>query len=150
LPRKETGMNKRIAWAGGLIVALLAMVASGCAGLGTSATPLPPAKMLQESDMASLAGEWQGTLRGVGGRGPVQGRTANARVTVAPDGSFTTSIDGRPGVGKGRIVGGNIVFEGSTTRGTATLHEGGGRRVLVGQGTWVGFDGESAFELTPR
>ena len=127
-------MNGRIAWAGGLIVALLAMVASGCAGMGTSATPLPPAKMLQESDMASLAGEWQGTLRGVGGRGPVQGRTANARVTVAPDGSFTTSIDGRPGVGKGRIVGGNIVFEGSTTRGTATLHEGGGRQRPRGPG----------------
>ena len=34
-------------------------------GMGTSATPLPPAKMLQESDLASLAGEWQGTLRGV-------------------------------------------------------------------------------------
>ena len=41
-------MNGRIAWAGGLTVALLAMLASGCAGMGTSATPLPPAKMLQE------------------------------------------------------------------------------------------------------
>ena len=141
-------MNGRIAWR--LTVVLLAVVASGCASMERSATPLPPAKTLQAADMASLAGEWQGTLRGVGGRGPAQGRTANARVTVAPDGSFTTNIDGRPGAGTSRIMGGNIVFEGSTTRGTATLHEGGGRRVLVGRGTLVGFDGESAFELTPR
>ena len=52
-------MNGRIAWAGGLIVALLAMVASGCAGMGTSATPLPPAKMLQEV--------WPGSGRGRSG-----------------------------------------------------------------------------------
>jgi hypothetical protein len=115
-----------------------------------SAAPLPPAKMLQPADMAGLAGEWQGTLRGVGSSGPLPGRTANARVSVAPDGSFTTNIDGVPGQGKGRIEGGKILFEGSTTRGTATLHEGGGRRVMVGEGTWLGFPGQSAFELTKR
>jgi hypothetical protein len=69
---------------------------------------------------------------------------------VAPDGSYTSNVDGVPGQGRGRIEGGKIVFEGSATRGTATLHEGDGRRVIVGQGTWVGFPGDSAFELTKR
>ena len=141
--------SRRLAWAGGLT--LIVLVASGCASTGPStAMPLPPAKMLQAGDLASLAGEWQGTLRGVVGTGPLQGRTAHARVTVAPDGSFTSNIDGNPGAGKGRIEGGKVVFEGSITRGVATLHEGDGRRVLKGEGTWVGYDGRSAFELTKR
>jgi hypothetical protein len=144
-------MGSRVVWSAGLSLALVLTLASGCAGTGTStATPLPPAKMLQASDLAGLAGEWRGTLRGVGTTGPLQGRTANARVTVAPDGSFTSNIDGNPGVGKARIEGGKIVFEGSVTRGTATLHEGDGRRILKGEGTWVGLDGNSAFELTKR
>jgi hypothetical protein len=134
-------------------LALLAtvMVVVGCTGRQMSAAaPLPPAKTLQPGDLASLAGEWQETIRGVDTTGPLPGRTANARVTVAPDGSFTSNIDGVPGAGKGRIEGGKVVFEGSTTRGTATLHEGGGRQMLVGQATWVGFEGNSAFEVTKR
>jgi hypothetical protein len=63
---------------------------------------------------------------GRGTTGPVPGRTANVRVTVAPDGSFTSNLDGNPGVGKGQIKRGKIVFDGSVTRGTATLHEGDG------------------------
>jgi hypothetical protein len=111
---------------------------------------LPPAKVLQASDLAGLAGEWHGTLKGVMGAGPLAGRSAVGRVTFAPDGSYTSNISGLPGVGKGRIEGGEIVFEGSATRGVATLHEGGGRCVLKGQGTWVGFPGDAEFELTPR
>ena len=61
--------SKRVAWAGGLT--LIVLLVSGCA---STAMPLPPAKMLQAGDLASLAGEWQGTLRGVvGGRGPSRG-----------------------------------------------------------------------------
>jgi hypothetical protein len=120
------------------------MLASGCAG----AVPLPPAKALQPSDLASLAGEWQGTLRGTLGAGHRAGESVLGRVVVAPDGSYTSNINGVPGVGRARIEGGKIVFEGSTTRGTATLHEGDGRRILRGEGTWVGLDGNSTFELT--
>jgi len=142
-------MGKRIVWAGSLTLALAVMLGGGCAGMGTS-TPRPPAKMVQAGDLAGLAGEWHGTLRGVGTTGPLPGRTANLRVTVAPDGSFTSNIDGVPGVGKARIADGKILFEGSTARGTATLHEGDGRRVLTGEGTWVGFVGNAAFEVTKR
>jgi hypothetical protein len=133
-----------------LIAATAILFASGCAGPGTqTAKPLPPAKALQPSDLASLAGEWEGTIEG--GASPFTGRqTSLARVTVAPDGSYTSNISGVPGVGKGRIEDGKVVFEGSATRGVATYHEGDGRRVLKGEGTWVGIDGRSAFELTKR
>ena len=50
----------------GLILAVVMMIASACAGMGTSEAPLPPAKTLQPSDLASLAGEWYGTLRAAG------------------------------------------------------------------------------------
>ena len=136
---------------GALIVAAGIALLGGCAGTGPSsaARPLPPAKALQPADLASLAGEWGGTLQGVSGQ--LAGRrTSLVRVTVAPDGSFTSNIDGVPGVGKARIADGKILFEGSSNRGTATLHEGDGRRVIAGQGTWVGFPGESAFEITKR
>jgi hypothetical protein len=144
--------SKGIAWAGGLTLTLFVLLASGCASTGAStAMPLPPAKMLQAGDLASLAGEWEGTLEGVAGSGPLAGRRASlVRVTVAPDGPFTSNINGLPGVGKGRIEDGKVVFEGSATRGVATFYEGDGRRVLKGEGTWVGYDGRSAFELTKR
>ena len=71
-------------------------------------------------------------------------------MVVAPDGSFTSNVNNVPGVGKARIEGGQVVYEGSGMRGTATLHEGDGRRVLKGAGTWVGFDGNTEFELTKR
>ena len=114
--------------------------------------PLPPAKMLQAGDLASLAGESGGQARGLGRcrTGPTGRRADFVRVTVAPDGSFTSNINGLPGVGKGRIEDGKFVFEGSVTRGVATLYEGGGRRVLKGEGTWVGYDGRTAFEMTKR
>lgn len=143
-------MATRIGWGAGLALLVIVMVVGGCAGREPSA-PLPPAKTLQAADLASLAGEWRGTLRGTGTTGPASaGRTANLQVTIAPDGSFTSNIDGVPGVGRGRIEGGRILFEGSAARGSAALHAGDGRQVLVGEGTWVGFPGSGAFEVTKR
>ena len=118
----------------------------------TSAKPLPPAKMLQPADLASLAGEWHGTLRRAGGPGPasIAERSGVGRVTVAPDGAYTSNFGGAMGAGKARIEGGKLMFEGSGARGTATLHEGDGRRILSGTGTWVGYSGNTEFELTKR
>jgi hypothetical protein len=144
-------MSKRAPLSGGLILAVLVIVASGCAGPGTPPAPLSPAKMLQPSDLASLAGEWHGTLRGAGGSAPADaGRSAIGTITLAPDGSYTTNVSGFPGAGKARIEGGKVLFEGSATRGTATVHEVGGRLVLKGQGTWVGFPGNTEVEFTKR
>ena len=77
-----------------LLVTLTVLLVGGCAGTGTQAAkPLPPAKALQPTDLASLAGDWEGTLEG--GSGPFTGRrTSLVRVTVAPDGSYTTNISG--------------------------------------------------------
>jgi membrane protein implicated in regulation of membrane protease activity len=144
-------MSTRVWWSAGVGLVVAAMLVSGCASTGTSAMPLPPAKMLQSTDLASLAGEWQGTLKAAPGATSVSlGRSAVGRVTVAPDGSYTSNVGGAPGVGKARIEGGKVIFEGSVTRGTATLYEGDGRRVLKGEGTWVGYDGNTEFELTKR
>jgi hypothetical protein len=132
----------------GAILALTLLVVAGCAT--APPPPLPPAKALQPSDLASLAGEWEGTLRGIAGTGHFGGQSTPGRVKLAPDGSYTTSIMGRPGAGSAMVEGGKIVFQGSITKGTATLHEGGGRQVLKGEGTWVGLDGDTTFELTRR
>jgi hypothetical protein len=137
-------------WSGGVALLLAAILAGACAGTGAPTMALPPARTLQPSDLAGLAGEWQGTLRGTIGIGHHPGRSAVGRVTVSPDGSYTSNVDGAPGVGKARIEGGWVIFEGSTTRGTATFYEGGGRQVLKGEGTWVGLDGHTEFELTKR
>ncbi len=142
-------MVRKALWACSVTL-VLALLVGGCAGAKTTAQ-LPPAKALQAGDLASLAGDWQGTLRGTGTTGPASaGRTANLRLAIAPDGSFTSNIDGMPGTGRGRIEGGRILFEGSAARGSAALHEDGGRRVLVGEGSWVGFTGNASFEVTKR
>jgi len=141
-------MRRGIQWSAGVVLLLALMLASGCASTPPAA-PLPPAKALQPADLPSLAGEWHGTLKG--GTGPADtGRSAIGTVRLAPDGSYTTNVSGQPGAGKARIEGGKVVFEGSATRGTATLHEGGGRRVLKGTGTWVGYPANAEFELTKR
>jgi hypothetical protein len=127
------------------------MLVSGCASTGTSAMPLPPAKMLQPADLTSLAGEWQGTWKAGRGTSPAgAGVSAVGDVTFAADGAYTSNVSGVPGVGRVRIEGGKLIFVGSATRGTATLHEGDGRRVLKGQGTWAGLDGITEFEITKR
>ncbi len=147
-------MSTRVWSAGvGLVVAL--MLVSGCAGTGTSpaATSLPPAKMLQPADLAGLAGEWQGTLRR-GGQGPgpasIAERSGVGRVEHRVGRVVHLELQRRHGDREGRIEGGKLVFEGSGSRGTATLHEGDGRRILKGEGTWVGYSGNSEFELTKR
>ena len=146
-------MSTRTWWSTGVELVVALMLVSGCAGTGPAAMPLPPAKMLQPADLASLVGEWQGTLRR-GGQGPgpagIAERSGVGRVTIAPDGTYTSNFGGAMGAGKARIEGGKLVFEGSGARGTATLHDGEGRRVLKGEGTWVGFVGNTEFELTKR
>jgi hypothetical protein len=115
-----------------------------------SAAPLPPAKMLQPGDLPSLAGDWEGDARFAKGAGDFTGPRASVKLTVAPDGSYTSNMDGNQGVGKASIQNGRVVFQGTNTKGTATLHEGDGRRVLKGEGSWVGRQGETAFELTKK
>ena len=134
-----------------LVCVAVLVVAAGCAsGPQASAPPLSPAKALQPADMKMLAGEWEGTIRGSTGPGQFGGSSFPARVTLGEDGKFTTNVSGRPGEGSAQIVDGKLSFTGSTTRGVATLHERGGKQVLRGEGTLVGIDGTSQFEVTKR
>lgn len=130
----------------GVIFAVMLVLGSGCA----TAPPLPPSRALQAGDLASLAGEWQGMATGSAGPSGFDGRQDLVRLTLKADGSYSTMIGLRTGIGKVTIDGGKVLFEGSGARGSATLHETGSRRVLVGEGTWVGFDGTNRFELTKR
>jgi hypothetical protein len=141
-------MRQRSWTSPGVIFAAMLVLGGGCAT--TPAAPLPPARSLQAGDLASLAGEWQGMATGAAGSSGFSGRQDLLRVTLGADGSYSSLIGSRTGLGKVAIDGGKLAFEGSGARGTATLHEGGGRRVLVGEGTWVGFDGTAKFELTKR
>ena len=130
----------------GAIFAVMLALGSGCA----TAPPLPPSRALQAGDLASLAGEWQGMATGAPGSSGFAGRQDLLQVTLKADGSYSSMIGARTGLGKVTIDGGRVLFEGSGARGAATLHETGSRRVLVGEGTWVGFDGTARFELTKR
>lgn len=127
-------------------------IALGAVLLGVAACATTPAAPLSApmpiSSFQAIAGEWRGTISGTIGAGSFAGSGFPVRVTVAPDGSFTSTINGMPGQGAGRIQDGKVVFEGSSTRGTATLHERGGQPVLRGEGTLVGMNGWSTFEVT--
>ena len=91
------------------------------------------------------------TTSGCGGGGGGEGQQHGAASTSKPAGESMAPKEAAGGGTFGTAsIHGKVVFEGSVTRGTATLHEGSGRRVLKGEGTWVGFDGQSAFELTKR
>lgn len=113
-------------------VVLVTLVLAGCA-------TLPPAQPAR--DIKGIAGKWECTIA-----------TANvARVTstttIGDDGKFETIIPGpsNPGprfVGNYGVEAGKFRWKSDTSgrTGTATLHEGDGRRVLVHE-----VDGGSAF-----
>jgi len=130
-----------------VLTALALLLTAACA----TAPPTPaPARVLAPGDLGTLAGEWEGTLTGALGGGSFAGPRFPVRLTVKSDGTFTSLVDGKPGQGSARIVDGKLVYEGSNSRGTATLYEQGGRPLLKGEGTLVGYNGWSSFELTRR
>lgn len=90
-------------------------------------------------DLARLAGTWRGSIYGPG--------SGSARVTVGNDGRYTWTGDRESGTGTMRTSDdGRVRFESSAgRRGSATLYEGEGRRLLA-----IDYDGlDSKGELTP-
>jgi hypothetical protein len=128
------------------LAALALVVVTGCA----TAPSAPAGRMIPITDLAMLAGEWEGTLTGAVGGGSFTGPRFPARVTVGRDGTFTSVVDGKPGQGSARIENGKLVYQGTNSAGTATLYDRGGRQVLRGEGRLVGYDGMSMFEATRR
>lgn len=129
------------------LAALVFAIATGCA---TAPPPLPPARALQPGDLRTLAGVWEGTTTGAVGASTFAGRRMAVRVTLAEDGTFTSIVDNLLGQGTARVADGKLAYEGAGSRGTATLHEVGGRSVLRGEGTMVGLAGWTVFELVRR
>jgi hypothetical protein len=129
------------------VLGVLALTfAAACA----TAPPAPAGKMVPVTDLAMLAGEWEGTLTGAVGGGSFTGPRFAARVTVGRDGTFTSVVDGKPGQGSARVADGKLLYQGTTSRGTATLYDREGRLVLRGEGTLVGYDGFAMWEMTRR
>jgi hypothetical protein len=135
-----------------LCCAMVLAVGAGCAsGLASApAATLSPAKALQPGDLAKLAGEWEGQVRGSSGPGQFGGPPHTVKVIVGPDGKFTSDLSGQLGQGSATITDGKLVYSGSFTSGVATLHERDGKQVLRGEGKLVGIDGTSQFEVTKR
>lgn len=98
-------VTRRCAFALRVVLLLAVGVLVGCA-----ATPLPPARALDRTDLPRLAGTWEWASRwetpAVLGGGPV-------RV---------------------RLDSGRLAFETARATGIMTLHEGEGWRVLAGEG----------------
>jgi hypothetical protein len=113
-------------------VVLVTLFLAGCA-------TLPPAQPAR--DIKSIAGKWECTLTG----SSAARRTSTT--TIGEDGKAETIIPGatNPGplfVGSYRMEAGKFRWKSDTTgrTGTATLHQGDGRRVLVHE-----VDGASGF-----
>jgi hypothetical protein len=109
--------------------------------LGGCASSLPPAQ--PASDLKSIAGKWECTVTMAG-----SAKRVPASMTISENGAFETIIPSfsNPGpkfVGSYRVEGGKYMWKSDTSgrTGTATLHEGGGQRVLVNEvpGTGAGY-----------
>lgn len=127
-------------------VVLSAMLLAVVACSMTPVAPLSPPQAI--TSFQAVAGEWKGTITAGLNAATFSSTNAHVRLTMKPDGSFTSTVNGMPGQGTAQLRDGKIVYEGSSSRGTASLHERAGQPVLRGEGTLVGMTGWSAFEVT--
>jgi hypothetical protein len=113
------------------------MITTGCASL-------PPAQVA--SDLKTIDGKWEGSLQ------LRNGRAFPATITITQDGRYETLVPGLGSLGP-RFMGTISVIEGkyrwksetSSATGTYTLHEGDGKRMLVG----VDDNGNATTEFRP-
>ena len=122
-------------------VILSVMITAGCASL-------PPAQIAR--DLKMIDGKWEGSvyLGGAGSKGSFP-----ATMTITQDGRFDMLVPGlsmSPGprfVGTIAVIDEKFRFKSETTgsTGTYTLHEGDGKRILVG----VADGGSSSNEFRP-
>ena len=104
-----------------------------CAVFAVACSTLPPAR--QATDVSAIAGKWRGTMYGRAG-------AVGAVMDIAPDGRYVTKTDtpigqlGSVFTGTVTVQDGKFRYRSETTgsTGTLVLHEGGGKRVLAGQG----------------
>jgi hypothetical protein len=132
-----------------LAVALLAL--AGCAKPATSSAPVALAPV-PIANFMSVAGTWEGLVRGVPARGSSR-EDDFVDVVITPDGTYDFGIYRTVGMfggtGKLAIENGLLVVRGERGSATLTLLEGGGRRVLRADGLMRNGVRLSA-DLTPR
>jgi hypothetical protein len=129
-----------------LLVATLALTVAGCAEMSQSPPSLSPVAI---TNIGSVAGKWAGPVTGLTTRRD-EGDWVN--VVIGPDGTYDFGIHRTIGVfgGKGTLTiqDGKLALRGDRGNSTLTLFEGGGKRVLRGDG--VLSDGTRInSELTP-
>ena len=129
-----------------LLVATLALTVAGCAEMSQSPPALSPVAI---TNIGSVAGKWAGPVTGLATRRD-EGDWVN--VVIGPDGTYDFGIYRTIGVfgGKGTLTiqDGKLALHGDRGDSTLTLFEGGGKRVLRGDG--VLSDGTRInAELTP-
>ena len=115
-----------------LIVAALALTLSGCAEVSQPAPALSPVTI---KDFASVAGKWAGRISGLASR---REEDDQVNVVIGPDGTYEFGIYRTIGVASGKgtltLQDGKLAFSGERGAGTLSLFEGGGKRVLRGNG----------------
>jgi hypothetical protein len=129
-----------------LLVATLSLTVAGCAETSQSPPALSPVAI---TDIGSVAGKWAGPVTGLAKRRD-EGDWVN--VVIAPDGTYDFGIYRTIGMfgGKGKLIvqDGKLALHSDRGNSTLTLFEGGGKRVLRGDG--VLSDGTRInSELTP-
>jgi len=129
-----------------LLVATLSLTVAGCAETSQSSPALSPVAI---TDIGSVAGKWAGPVTGLAKRRD-EGDWVN--VVIAPDGTYDFGIYRTIGMfgGKGKLTvqDGKLALQSDRGNSTLTLFEGGGKRVLRGDG--VLSDGTRInSELTP-
>lgn len=121
---------------------------AGCASGGSSAGS--PSAMTSTPEVGTLAGRWDGWMKGTGGN------TSPVQVKVNPDGTYTSQMGATGGTGTFQIVDGKILTKGhlsgsafgSDRQSVVTVVEKGGRPTLIGDGRNEA--GPYSFELTKR
>ena len=112
----------------------VALVASALAGCGsTTFSSAGTMRTVYASDLATLAGTWQGTGKGA------TGDTMAATLRLAPDGTYSIQMGTWSGQGKAQVVDGALVFAasgGGTGRGegAAAVGERSGSAVVMDEG----------------
>jgi hypothetical protein len=114
------------------------LIAAFLVGLVGCATTLPPAQTV--SDVKVLAGTYDGWISNPNGN-------FQAKLTVQPDGSYVGEgyRGGAPVAGRIYLFNSQTRYESPTSKGTVTLHDGDGKRVL----RFVRDDGSASGEFTP-
>lgn len=122
-------------------VAIVALLVTACASV-------PPNRPV--SDLKGIVGRWEG-FGGAKAAGPLQ--SGRVELTIREDGSgelFLPQLRGGTRVPVSFTVSdGKVLYETSLSRGTLTLHEGDGKRLLQGEAVRKDGTGTSWIELSP-